>query len=52
MEEEYTNPKNCQQSGGTYVTYKGGRNYKIYVGKRGGKYILVGKDKKKVYLSR
>jgi hypothetical protein len=37
-------------AGGTMVSYKG-RKYKVRVGKRGGKYILVGKEKNVVYLS-
>jgi hypothetical protein len=27
-----------------------GRQYKVHRGKQGGKYILVGKEKKKVYI--
>lgn len=39
-----------KMGGGSVVSYKG-RKYKVRVGKRGGKYILVGKDKSVVYLS-
>jgi len=35
--------------GATHVTYKG-RKYKVRVGNKGGRYILVGADKKKVYV--
>lgn len=35
--------------GGTKVKYNG-KTYKVRVGKRGGKYILVGSEKKKVYV--
>lgn len=38
-----------QQGGSKKVTYNG-RKYTVRMGKRGGLYILVGKDKKKVYL--
>jgi ankyrin repeat protein len=37
------------QGGATHAKYKG-RKYKIRTGKRGGRYILVGADKRKVYL--
>lgn len=41
-----------QEGGGGKSTHKyNGRVYKIRVGARGGKYILVGKAKKKVYVS-
>jgi hypothetical protein len=36
--------------GATHTIYKG-HKYKIHTGQRGGKYILVGADKKKVYMS-
>lgn len=37
--------------GANYIMYKG-KKYKTHIGKKGGKYILVGKDKKKVYISK
>jgi hypothetical protein len=36
--------------GATHTIYKG-HKYKIHTGQRGGKYILVGADKKKMYMS-
>lgn len=37
-------------NGGASSVKYNGRTYKIHIGKRGGKYILVGADKKKVYI--
>jgi len=37
------------RGGAEYARYKG-RKYKVRVGKKGGRYILVGKDKKKIYI--
>lgn len=37
------------QGGATHTIYKG-RKYRIHTGQRGGKYILVGADKKKIYM--
>jgi ankyrin repeat protein len=41
--------KSIMTSGATHAIYKG-RKYKIRVGQKGGRYILVGTDKKKIYL--
>jgi hypothetical protein len=37
------------KGGADHTTYKG-RKYKVRTGKKGGKFILVGADKKKVYI--
>ena len=37
--------------GNNKYKYKG-RSYKIHIGNKGGKYILTGKDKKKVYINK
>jgi hypothetical protein len=37
--------------GGVFVLYKN-ESYKVHTGSRGGKYILVGKDKTKVYVDK
>jgi len=37
------------QEGGAKISYKG-RKYKIHIGKNGGRYILVGRNKTKIYV--
>ena len=46
---EIQNRGQLPQGGGSYKMYNN-RKYKIYTGKRGGKYICVGIEKKKIYI--
>lgn len=43
------NIHNHGKSGGGVAIYKG-RKYKVHTGSRNGRYIVVGKEKKKVYI--
>ena len=49
-ENAYYEAKGIGAYGGKTSVKYNGRNYKVHTGLRGGKYILVGKDKKKVYI--